>query len=480
LESEVRFTEGQIHRIIAGLVLAIFVAAVDSTLVSVALLSIGKDLGHMEQLPWVMSGYLAASAVATPIYGKLSDLYGRRPLMLGSLFGFALTSIGSALAPSMAFLILMRILQGLTGGAVIAMAQATIADIVPARERGRYQGWLSATFASAAMLGPVLGGYLTGLFGWRMVFASMVPLTLLAIWRVAKVLRLLPVTTKRRPIDWLGAILLSVSLSSLMSFLTLTGQGHRLAEPTMLLLMGGFFVSTALCIAQERRAPEPIIPPSILSRRGVWVPCVNVTCIFFMLIGLSNMLPIAMQSGGAQSVDEAALRMLPLTLGIPCGAFLAGRWTYRTGASRRVIFTGLSLVLSMLGLMILIPVHAVKPLLFVMGFLGLGSGMVMVTSLVVAQSSVPAQFTGITTAVVACCRTVGSAVGVSTLAAVLFIALRDQAPNEQDLRRLLEIVSTTEAAQAFKAVIIMAFAIAAIPMMTMLAAGREIGAGLRH
>jgi len=265
LESEVRFTEGQIHRIIAGLVLAIFVAAVDSTLVSVALLSIGKDLGHMEQLPWVMSGYLAASAVATPIYGKLSDLYGRRPLMLGSLLGFALTSLGSALAPSMAFLILMRILQGLTGGAVIAMAQATIADIVPARERGRYQGWLSATFASAAMLGPVLGGYLTGLFGWRMVFASMIPLTLLAIWRVAKVLRLLPVTTKQRPIDWLGAILLSVSLSSLMSFLTLTGQGHRLAEPTMLLLMGGFVVSTALCIAQERRAPEPIIPPSIVA-----------------------------------------------------------------------------------------------------------------------------------------------------------------------------------------------------------------------
>ncbi|MEY3475968.1 MAG: hypothetical protein RLY65_368 [Pseudomonadota bacterium] len=476
MESDIRFTESQIHRIIAGLVLAIFVAAVDSTLVSVALLSIGKDLGHMEQLPWVMSGYLAASAVATPIYGKLSDLYGRRPLMLGSLLGFALTSMGSALAPSMAFLIFMRILQGLTGGAVIAMAQATIADIVTARERGRYQGWLSATFASAAMLGPVLGGYLTGLFGWRMVFAAMIPLTLLAIWRVAKVLRLLPVSTKRRPIDWMGALWLSLSLSSLMSFLTLTGQGHRFTETTMLLLVGGFLLSTALCIAQERRAPEPIIPPSILSRRGVWVPCVNVTCIFFMLIGLSNMLPIAMQSGGAQSVDEAALRMLPLTLGIPCGAFLAGRWTYRTGASRRVIFTGLSLVLSMLGLMILIPVHAVKPLLFVMGFLGLGSGMVMV----VAQSSVPAQFTGITTAVVACCRTVGSAVGVSTLAAVLFIALRDQAPNEQDLRRLLEIVSTTEAAQAFKAVIVMAFAIAAIPMMTMLAAGREIGAGLRH
>ncbi|NBQ94168.1 MAG: hypothetical protein EBU15_02030 [Betaproteobacteria bacterium] len=137
-------------------------------------------------------------------------------------------------------------------------------------------------------------------------------------------------------------------------------------------------------------------------------------------------------------------------------------------------------MLSMLALMMLIPVHAVKPLLFVMGLLGLGSGMVMVTSLVVAQSSVPAQFTGITTAVVACCRTIGSAVGVSTLAAVLFMALRDQAPNEQDLRRLLEIVSTQEAAQAFKAVIMMAFAIAALALITMLAAGRDIGAGLRH
>jgi hypothetical protein len=308
----------------------------------------------------------------------------------------------------------------------------------------------------------------------------MVPLTLLAIWRVANVMRVLPVRGQRRPIDWLGAVFLSLALSSLMSLLTLFGQGHRMVESSMLMLLGGFFVSAVLCVAQERRAPEPLIPPAVIARRGVWVPCVNVSCIFFMLIGLSNMLPIAMQSGGAQTVDEAALRMLPLTLGIPCGAFLAGRWTYRTGASRRVIFTGLSLVLSMLSMMMLVPVHAIKPLLFIMGLLGLGSGMVMVTSLVVAQSSVPAQFTGITTAVLACCRTVGSAVGVSTLAAVLFIALRDQAPNEHDLRRLLDIVSTHEASQAFKAVIMMSLAIAAIPLLTMLVAGRDIGAGLRH
>jgi len=479
LDSEASYTQRQIHRIIAGLVLAIFVAAIDSTLISVALLSIGKDLGHMDRLPWVMSGYFAASAVATPIYGKLSDLYGRRPLMLGSLTGFALSSIGSALAPSMSFLILMRVLQGLTGGAVIALAQASIADIVPARERGRYQGWLSATFASAAMIGPVLGGYLTGLFGWRAVFACTVPLTLIAIWQVEKVMRLMPVRLRQRPIDWIGAVLLSLALTSLMSLLTLAGQGHRLDEPNMLALMSASLLSAVACIAQERRAPEPIIPPAILSLRGVWVPCVNVGCIFFMLIGLSNMLPIVMQSGSAQSVDQAALRMLPLTLGIPCGAFLAGRWTYRTGASRRVIFTGLSLVLAMLFAMLFIPVYAVSALIPVMALLGLGSGMVMVTSLVIAQSSVPTPFTGITTAVVACCRTIGSAIGVSALAAVLFIALRDQAPNEHDLRRLLDIVSVSQASEAFKTMMLLALTIAAIPLITMLAAGRQIGAGLR-
>ena len=479
MDAEANFTERQIHRIIAGLVLAIFVAAIDSTLISVALLAIGKDLGHMDRLPWVMSGYFAASAVATPIYGKLSDLYGRRPLMLGSLLGFSLTSLGSALAPSMSFLIFMRVLQGLTGGALIALAQASIADIVPARERGRYQGWLSATFASAAMIGPVLGGYLTGLLGWRAVFACTIPLSLIAIWQVEKVMRLMPVRVRRRPIDWIGAVLLSLALTSLMSLLTLGGQGHRISEPMMLALMGSCALSAALCIAQERRAPEPIIPPAILSMRGVWVPCVNVTCLFFMLIGLSNMLPIVMQSGAAQSVDQAALRMLPLTLGIPCGAFLAGRWTYRTGASRRVIFTGLSIVLAMLAAMFFIPIYEVTTLLPVMGLLGLGSGMVMVTSLVIAQSSVSAEFTGLTTAVVACCRTVGSALGVSALAAVLFIALRDQAPQEHDLRRLLDIVSATQASEAFKMVMLMALAIAAIPLVTMLVAGRQIGAGLR-
>lgn len=207
----------------AGLVLAIFVAAVDGTLISVALLPIGKDLGMLEQLPWVMSGYLAASAVATPIYGKLSDLYGRKPLMLGSLLGFALTSLGSALAPSMPVLIGMRILLGLTGGAVIAMAQAIIADVVPLRERGRYQGWLAATFASSALAGPVIGGLVTGALGWRAVFALLVPLTLFATWQVSRVLAIIPTRRQRQPIDWPGALWLALALSSLMSLLTLLG-----------------------------------------------------------------------------------------------------------------------------------------------------------------------------------------------------------------------------------------------------------------
>jgi MFS family permease len=204
----------------------------------------------------------------------------------------------------MAFLILMRILQGLTGGAVIAMAQATIADIVPARERGRYQGWLSATFASAAMLGPVLGGYLTGLFGWRMVFASMVPLTLLAIWRVAKVLRLLPVTTKRRPNRLVGRHLAQC----------LAIKPDELADPHRArtspcrannALTHGRLLRAPPFVLHKNAVPRTHHPPSILSRRGVWVPCVNVTCIFFMLIGLSNMLPIAMQWG----VHKVSMRL---------------------------------------------------------------------------------------------------------------------------------------------------------------------------
>lgn len=473
------FSEEQIGRVMAGLVLAIFVAAVDGTLISVALLPIGQDLGQVEQLPWVMSGYLAASAVATPIYGKLSDLYGRKPLMLGSLLGFALTSLGSALAPDMQVLIGMRILQGLTGGAVIAMAQAIIADVVPVRERGRYQGWLAATFASAALAGPVIGGLVTGALGWRAVFALLVPLTLLATWRVSAVLSLIPTHRQRRPIDWPGALWLAIALSSLMSLLTLLGQGKPPDNPAVLMLACACLIATVLGVVQERRAPEPILPPEVLALRGVWVPCVNVVCIFFTIIGLSTMLPIALQTAAGLGVDQAALRMLPLTLGIPCGAFIAGRWTYRTGASRRIIFIGLLLVLLALTGMASLPVTVLWSLALAMGLLGVGSGMVMVTSLVVAQSSVPGRHMGVTTAVVACARTVGSAVGVSILAAVLFVTLRELAPQEPDLRRLLEVVPPSAAGEAFRVVIGVAWGVSLLGLLTMLAAGRGIGAGLR-
>lgn len=473
------FHENEIHRIMAGLVLAIFVAAVDGTLISVALLPIGKDLGMLEQLPWVMSGYLAASAVATPIYGKLSDLYGRKPLMLGSLLGFALTSLGSALAPSMPVLIGMRILQGLTGGAVIAMAQAIIADVVPLRERGRYQGWLAATFASSALAGPVIGGLVTGALGWRAVFALLVPLTLFATWQVSRVLTIIPTRRQRQPIDWPGALWLALALSSLMSLLTLLGQGRPPSDTACLTLAFTFLITAALCVLQEKRAPEPILPPEVLAMRGVWVACVNVVCIFFTIIGLSTVLPIALQTAAGQSVDQAALRMLPLTLGIPCGAFIAGRWTYRTGASRRIIFTGLINVLVALTAMAFAPLAALWPLALAMALLGVGSGMAMVTSLVVAQSSVAGRHIGVTTAVVACARTVGSAIGVSMLAAVLFSTLRDLAPLEHDLRRLLEVVPPAKSGEAFRVVIGVTWAVTLLALLTMLAAGRNIGAGLR-
>jgi len=464
----------------AGLVLAIFVAAVDGTLISVALLPIAKDLGRLEQLPWVMSGYLAASAVATPIYGKLSDLYGRKPLMMASLLGFALTSLGSALSPSMGVLIAMRILQGLTGGAIIAMAQAIIADVVPLRERGRYQGWLAATFASAALAGPVIGGLVSGSLGWRAVFALLVPLTLVASWQVAKVLALIPTQRQVRPIDWAGALWLALALGSIMSFLTLLGQGRALDDPFGLVLLGTFLVATVLCVVQEQRAAEPILPPEVLAERGVWVPCVNVLSIFFTIIGLSTILPIVLQTAAGLAVDQAALNMLPLTLGIPCGAFLAGRWNYRTGASRRIIYSGLLIVLLALLAMAATSMTTLWLLGGAMALLGLGSGMVMVTSLVVAQSSVASRHIGVTTAVVACARTVGSAIGVSMLAAALFVALRGFAPEERDLRRLLEMVPPAQTAEAFQVVVGVAGSATLVALFTMVLAGRNIGAGLRH
>ncbi len=407
-------------RIVLGLLLSMLVAALDQTLVSVALVSIGRELHGFSLTPWVMSGFLVASTVATPIYGKLSDVYGRRRLLTIAILATCGASILCAFAQTMPQLIAARVLQGLGSGGILVLVQSVVADVAPGPQRGRYQGYLSGVYAFAAVAGPMLGGYLTFYLSWRAIFWLNLPLGLIALLSARRVLPGRGDVRREHRIDYLGATLLAAGLSSLMIALTRLGQGHGLTESSTLLLFGGAVVLLALTAFQETRASEPLLPPALLRNPMVVLCCVILGLQFFVLIGCTVMMPMAMQALTGAGADDVALRMLPLTLGIPCGAFTGGRWLYAKASIRQPVIAAGSFAAAGGA------VFAVDPTLTGMAqflgllALGIGLGLSMAPCLVAAQSAVPHREVGVVTATVALCRTLGGAVGIAVLSSILF------------------------------------------------------------
>lgn len=422
-EQPAPFSTQEIRAIVFGLMLIVFLGALDQTIVSVSLPQIARDLGSTAMLAWVVAGYLVASTVATPIYGKLGDLYGKRLLLTVAVLIFLLASVACAMAQSMPMLILARILQGVGGGGLISTAQATIGEVVPLRERGRYQGYISMVYAVASVAGPVLGGYMTHLLSWRWVFWINLPLGLVAIWIARRALKRLPAPGIVRPIDYIGAGLLTAGLSALLIAITRVGQGIAPGSAQTLVTMAAGVVLVALFICYEHRAVEPLIPPAIFKMRAVWISCAILFVSFFQLMSLSTLVPFGMQMLDGLGPDQAALRLIAFSLAIPAGAFASGRWMTHTGRYKPLQLIGTALlpiasfVLAILGPH---PTLANAGALVVAGF---ALGMTLPTSLVAVQNAVAQQNIGVATAVSALFRSMGGAVGVATLSAILFALL---------------------------------------------------------
>ena len=413
----------QARRVVLGLLLAIFLGAIDQTIVSVALLSIGRELQGFALIPWVVAGYLVASTVCTPIYGKLSDVHGRRPVLLFAIGLHLFASVLCALAESMPQLIAFRVLQGLGSGGVLALVQSAVADIAPGPERGRYQGYLSGTFAVAAVLGPVLGGYLTHYLSWRAIFWIHLPLAAIAFWLARRALRHETIVRRPHRIDYAGAVLLAGAVSAALVALTRVGQGRGFSDPvTAGLLALALALGVALAV-QERRAPEPLMPPQLLGNPVVLQVCALLALQFFVLIGCSVMLPLAMQSIGRAEPDDVALRMVPMSLAIPFGAFTAGRLMFRTARYRGIVVAGG--MLTTFGVAGIALVAAEPPLATaaLMIVLGVGLGLTMPPCLVAAQAAAPHALVGVATSMTALFRSMGGSVGIAALSSVLFLHL---------------------------------------------------------
>lgn len=419
------FPQPVVRRILVALMLAIFLGALDQTIVAVSMPAISAQFNDVALLAWVISGYMVAMTVAVPIYGKLGDLYGRRPMMLIGMGLFTLSSLFCAMAQNMEQLVLARIFQGIGAGGMISVSQAIIGDIIAPRERGRYQGYFSSMYAVASVAGPVLGGYMTEYLSWRWVFLINLPLGAAACWLAYRTLVGLPVPQRKPIIDYLGTLLMIVGLSTLLLGITEIGQGRSWDDEHVLGLLVCALVALTLFVWHERRAPEPLLPMHLFANRSAVLCWCTIFFTSFQAISLIVLMPLRYQSVTGAGADSAALHLLPLAMGLPMGAYFAGRMTSVTGRYKPMILIGALLTpLAILGMAFSAPQALMLSSLFML-LSGMAAGMQFPTSLVGAQNSVAQQDIGVATSTTNLFRSLGGAVGVACLSALLLALLQD-------------------------------------------------------
>ncbi|AMB85870.1 disulfide bond formation protein DsbA [Pseudomonas agarici] len=418
-------TKPAIRSILIALMLAIFLGALDQTIVAVSIPAISAQFKDVGLLAWVISGYMVAMTVAVPIYGKLGDLYGRRKLMLFGMGLFTLASLFCGMAQSMEQLVIARIIQGIGAGGMISVSQAIIGDIIPPRERGRYQGYFSGMYAVASVVGPVLGGYMTEYLSWRWVFLINLPLGLSAWWVAHRTLVGLPVPQRKPIIDYLGTLLMIVGLSALLLGITEIGQGHRWNDSDVLGLLVTAVAALALFVLHERRTAEPLLPMHLFLNRNALLCWCTMFFTSFQAISLTVLMPLRFQSVTGAGADSAALHLLPLAMGLPMGAYFAGRMTSVTGYYKPMILSGALLMpLAIVGMAFTPPQAELLSSLFML-LCGVAGGLQFPTSLVGTQNSVEQRDIGVATSTTNLFRSLGGAMGVALMSALLLALLQD-------------------------------------------------------
>ena len=396
-----------------------FVSTLSETVTATALPTIVGDLGGVDHMQWVTTAYILASTVMMPIYGKLGDLFGRKYLFIIALSIFIVGSATCGLAPSMDGLIAGRAVEGLGGGGLIILAQATIADIIPPRQRGKYMGLMGSVFAVSTVVGPLLGGWFVQVTGWRWLFAFNIPLALLAIAAVAFFLTKPVRRDDRPPIDIGGMMAMAVSVSSLVLATAWGGTLFPWISPQIFALFALFFVAAVAFVLVERKAKEPIIPMLLFKNRN-FVVC-TVTGMFIMLgmMGTISYLPTYFQIVEGLAPEQAGLMTVPMMAGVLITAvgtgFLAtktGRYKWMPIASCAVTAVGFVLLSQ---LTVGTPLVVTGVFLFVLGF-GIGLGQQILVLIV--QNEFPHAIVGTATAANNFFRQIGSTLGASLVGAL--------------------------------------------------------------
>jgi EmrB/QacA subfamily drug resistance transporter len=408
----------QVLVVFSGLLLVMLLAALDSTIVSTALPTIVGDLGGLEHLAWVVTGYLLAQTIVTPIYGKLGDLYGRKIVLQSAVVLFLAGSALCGLSRTMTQLILFRALQGLGGGGLVVTSQAAVGDIIPPRDRGRYQGIFGAVFGLASIAGPLLGGYFTTHLSWRWIFYINLPLGVLALVVLAATL---PGQTERRShvIDYAGAALLAVVLSAVTLVSDLGGGVYPWSSPLILGLIAAAAVALVTFVVVERRAKEPVLPPRLFANRTFSVTSVVGLIVGFAMFGSITYFPVFLQVVRGVSPTASGMQMLPMMGGMLTMSMLSGQLISRTG--RYKLFPILGTGVMAIGLFLLSRLSLGTGALVTSAYillLGVGLGMVMQVLVIAVQNAVEYHDLGVATSGATLFRLIGGSLGTAVLGAI--------------------------------------------------------------
>ncbi|HUK08602.1 MAG TPA: MDR family MFS transporter [Stellaceae bacterium] len=424
MESSSAHSHRQVLRILSGVLVGMFLAALDQTIIATALPTIAADLSGIEHLSWVVSIYLLTSTASTPIYGKLSDLYGRRRLLQIGITIFMLGSLLCVLAQTMSELIAARAIQGLGGGGLITLAHATVADHVSPRERGRYQGYLSSVWASASVGGPMLGGLFVDYLSWRWVFGINLPIGVVAITLCRRALPRIDIHHEQRRIDYIGATLLTLAVTALLLVTTWGGTQYPWLSPTILGLVAAGILLLVVFALQELRTLEPILPPRLFGDIVFRVANTVSFLISMVTFGSTMLLPVFFQMVAGRSPAGSGLLMAPFTGATVIGAFVTGQLMRKTGRYKRFPLFGLAA--GALAFVLLATLRANTSALTISGYmilLGLGVGTALPVMLVSVQNAADPRDIGAATSAVNFFRSMGGAFGAATLWSVLIIGL---------------------------------------------------------
>ena len=413
------FSHAEIKRVILGILLCMLMAAIDQTVVVPAVPAIAADLGGFDHLAWIVSAYLLTSTATTPIYGKLSDVFGRRALLIPAIVIFVAASCLCALSQSLLQLIAARALQGIGGAGLMTMAQSAIADVVAPRERGRYQGYMAGTWGVASVFGPILGGWMTDALSWRWIFWINLPIGILALVLSNRALKLLKPRGGNLRIDYAGAALLTAVITTFLLLMSWGGTQFAWTAPPMLWLAATLLVLLALLVARERLAPDPLVPPRLFANGAITSGIAIAAACSAVIFGTTFLLPLFFQLARGADAAASGTMIVPFLGTNVLGAILSGQLCRRFGRTRGIMLGGLPA--AVLGLVLLAsagPGTSLALLVLYMALLGLTIGVCMPASLVTVQSAAERRDVGAATGALLFLRAMGGAFG-STLVGTL-------------------------------------------------------------